>query len=216
MGEGGEDDITEALRQSLGGDKVTDVAAIIGDIGFDAAINSGALDGIPVVGFLTGVWRAGKEIQNVIFVRKIARFLHEWQRLSTIERDSFLADLAADEKLGDFGETVIVLLDRADHVKKPALIARIFVALARAHFDYETAIRLATLVDRCIWSDLKYLVEFKAGIKIEEEVAHSLFSAGLLTNGGIDGGGVDAIKGPSEIIYHVNRYGHILAELVSE
>ena len=99
-----------------------------------------------------------------------------------------------------------MLLDRADDLVKPRLIARIFTAHIDGHFDYAFATRLAKMVDRCYSEDLALLTTFKDGVQSSNEPqAESLFATGFLSQGGIDGG--SAVDYDGGVIYVLNKYG---------
>jgi len=46
--------LNTSLTQSVAQENLADVLATIGDVSIDAAISSGAIDGVPVLGILTG------------------------------------------------------------------------------------------------------------------------------------------------------------------
>ena len=209
---GDQSDLGTALTNSIRDDQVVDAAATVADIGIDAAINSGALDGVPVIGALTSIYRAGRQISQFFFQKKIHRFLNEMSRLSLQERESFTEKLHASGESSRFGETILLLLERADELDKPVLIARIFVAHISGNFDYSTAVRLSHIVNRSIYSDLTALGNFNAGLQDDQEIADALYSAGLLAISGFDGG--SRFDGGGGLMFELNRFGKALAPLI--
>jgi hypothetical protein len=65
-------------------------------------------------------------------------------------------------------------------------------------------------VSRCYAEDLELLRNFSNGVQREKTpIAESLFAAGLLSNGGMDGGNFsDPLSGG--IIFNLNEYGDLL------
>lgn len=205
-----EDSPGRSLTLSIASTETVDALATVADAGIDAAISSGALDGVPIFGIITGLTRAGRHIKDELFVRKTARFL---QGLSTTSQDAkrrFVEDLQAKGKVEMFGETILLILERIDDAMKPLIIGRLMAAHVEGNLTYDEAIRLAAMVNRCYMPDLDYLIKFKPGPQREmQEIADALFSTGLLRNSGLDGGTIgDALSGGT--IYEINRYGELL------
>jgi hypothetical protein len=213
MGERGAGNLAKSLPDSLRGEHLTNAVAVLADIGIDQAINSGALDGVPIIGALTGLYRAGKEVSGILFLRQIARFLQGVGALSQADREAFADSIYARGEAQRFGETILLLIQKADELDKPALIARILVAHVRGDFDYPTFLRLSLMVNRSVFEDLQLLKSFKDGVPEDTERAEALFSAGFLSNGGFDGGGA-LDTDPSGTIFVLNRYGRLIAPLI--
>lgn len=201
-----------ALATSIASAETVDALALVADVGIDAAISSGAFDGVPIVGIATGLFRAGRHVRDELFVRKIARFLAGLSGATPEKRQRFLEDLRAKEKTTEFGETILLILDRIDDATKPIIIGRLMAAHVESKLTYNQAIRLAAIVNRCYAPDLDYLANFQPGTQGEmQPVADALFSAGLLRNCGLDGGIIsDPLSGGT--IYELNRYGELLLE----
>jgi hypothetical protein len=214
MGEEYPENLARSVPDSIRGDHLTDAIAVLADIGIDQAIGSGALDGVPIIGALMGIYRAGREVSGVLYMRKVARFLEGIANLSKSDREAFADGLYARGEAVKFGETILLLLEKADELDKPSLIARIFVAHVRGAVDYSTFLRLSLIVNRCIFSDLQYLRNLMPGVQPNQTVAESLFSAGLLTNIGFDGGGADLESEPSGTRYCLNEFGEKLVDLL--
>src|SRR3954470_1717588 len=83
--------------------KITDVFAMTSDAALDAA-NSGVLDGVPVVGLLTNMARAGRGFRDQLYLRKVILFFQNLSTTSQEKRDAFIASLADQEELERFGD----------------------------------------------------------------------------------------------------------------
>lgn len=199
-----------ALTESIKSDATTDLVVAVGDAGLDAAISSGALDGVPILGIATGLWRAGKEVQQELFIRKVARFLDQASAADPAARDKFVEGLKEQGKAEEFGETILLILDRLDDTVKPGLVGRIMAAHMRGDIEYGPAMRLVSIIARCYAADLEFLKTFREGTQREHApIAESLFAAGVLSDAGIDGGNVsDPLSGGT--IYRLNVYGELL------
>ncbi len=169
-----------------------------------------ALDGVPILGAATGIWRAHKEVGQQLFMRKVVRFLRETNQTADQDRIDFVDRLKADGKTEEFGEAILLILDRLDDTVKPGILGRLVAAHIRGDLDYDKMMRLTSIVSRCYAEDLELLRNFSNGVQREKTpIAESLFAAGLLSNGGMDGGNFsDPLSGG--IIFNLNEYGDLL------
>jgi hypothetical protein len=199
---------TKALTHSIADEHLTDSLASIGDVGLDAVVSG--LHGVPVLGIAVGLLRAGRDIHKELEFKKIVIFLRELGNASPEKRKAFVSGLQRECKLEEFGENILLLLSRMDHMSKPRIVGKILAACVEGKIDYRKAMRLAAIVDRCYAEDLEYLRNFCPGLQAgDEDVAAMLFSAGLLGNRGLDAGSYeDASSGGT--LYDLNEYGNLL------
>ncbi len=196
------------LTRSIGSENLTNSLTTIADAGLDATAT--ALHGVPVLGALVSLARAGSDLKKELEFRKVVKFLEAVGQTSAENRAAFTAKLQADGKFEEFGQNILLLLSRLEDMAKPRIIGRIIAAHIDGHIDYEKAMRLVAIIDRCYASDLEYLKTFKAGPQGEgSDIAAMLFSAGLLSNNGIDGGSFNDPKSGG-IIYSLNTYAELL------
>jgi hypothetical protein len=126
-----------------------------------------------------------------IFEKKILRFLIELEKVLLEKRVGFVSKLNADSKHArEVGEKLLILIERIDDLDKPALLARVFAAYLEQEIDYELFIRLASVIDRALVSDIMRLTSFR-------KMQHATFTTIALENLGLvylavaDGGGFD-------------------------
>jgi hypothetical protein len=200
-----------ALATSIASQETVDALATVADVGIDAAITSGAFDGVPFLGIVTGLARAGRHIRDELFVRKTARFLAGLSGTTHEARQRFVDNLRSNGKIDEFGETILLILDRIDDARKPLIIGHLMAAHVEGKITYDQATRLAAIVNRCYAPDLDYLATFQPGTQGQgQEIADALFSAGLLRNCGLDGGTADGLSGGT--VYDLNHYAEMLLE----
>jgi len=199
------------LVPSIASESLSDVITTIADTSLDAAINSGALDGIPVVGMVTGALKAMRDVREAFLLRKLAAFLQEAARMDLEERKAFQRTFADKDAQEDFGGALLVLIDRSEDVEKPKILGRLLVAYARGAFGLADLMRMSKMVDRCYFEDLTILNSFKFGLQSNNEIpAQSLAAQGFLAQAGMDAGDVDGANGG--ILYEVTKYGDWLAQ----
>ncbi|WP_245521811.1 hypothetical protein [Rhizobium leguminosarum] len=201
---------TEMIR-SLNHEELADLGATMGDIALDGLISSGAMDGVPVLGAVVSIARSGRAVRDLVFQRKVVAFLVSFASGSDpSSRQKFVRNIETKDDGHRFGETILLLLERMDDLSKPAIVGRLMAAAAREDLSLAEAMRISRIVDRAFVEDLQLLPDFVDDkVQPDEAVADALFSAGLLRNGGISGGGPDE---PGGIFYARNRYAQLLVK----
>lgn len=202
-----------ALIRSVATESVADLIGNISETALDVALESGILKDIPIVGSIIGAMKAGRDIRNNIFLKKIGIFLSELSKNTQEDKEAFISKFDTEEKKNEFGEAVMLLLERADDMNKPVLIARVVSAHIRGHVSYKKSMRLCAIIGRCYTLDLELLKGFKDGVQGDETpIAESLLAAGLLSSGGFDGGTFE--NDDAGIIFTLNEYGRLLQKYV--
>ena len=184
----------------------------LAEVAVDSVLKEGILRDIPVFNTLAALYRTGVEIRQQLFIKKVVNFLKELSNTSFEKRQKFVEDIERDSnRKREFGEILLLLIDRADSLQKPSILGRLIKYHILGYISYEDATRLAFIVDRVYISDLNYLLKFTPGIQANPGIAASLQSVGLLTFAGMDGGILDE---PSSggIVYELNKYGQMLLE----
>jgi hypothetical protein len=173
----------ESLEESLvkaiadpGVDIVTDGAEVV----LDQLLADGVLREIPVVGTLVKLGKVGLGIRDYLFIRKLARFLVKLRDIPKDERERFVRALSEPGARRQVGETLLLLLDRADDVRKAELLAVAMKWHVRERIDLQTFRELSTAIDRCFVSDLATLGTLGVNPRVQPEVGVRLFSTGLV------------------------------------
>jgi hypothetical protein len=190
---------------------MAELLALSAETALDAAIESGALNGIPIVGLAFGVAKAGRDFRERYMLKKLGRFLYSVAALSSDERDQFRLGFESEAEQDDFGARLLILVERADDLQKPKILGRLLVAHARGCFSRQALLRMSLMVDRSFIDDLKLLTTFREGAMPSVE-AQALMSAGFVHLTVIDGGGatMDGFEGGNQ--YAISHYGLLLAE----
>jgi hypothetical protein len=201
------DSLDISITSSLANESLATLLGDISETAIDSALESGTLRDIPIIGMLTGVMKAGRDIKIALFIRKVAVFLKELSQIPIQDRQEFVNRFDSKEKQHEFGQTILLLLERAEDMKKPHLIAKIINAYILGKIDESDAFRLCTMINRCYTQDLEVLRNYHNNKKVEPgPITQSLFSAGFLSNHEIER------KDPQwigETGYYLNKYGEL-------
>lgn len=206
--------IDTSLTRSIATQSLADVLGTVSETAIDAALESGPLRDIPIIGTIVGVMKTGRDIQSALFIRKVAFFLKTLSETSDEDRNRFIGEFDTPQKQHKFGEAILLLLERAEDMEKPKLIARIINAHICGNIDQNVAFRICAVIDRCYVNDLDLLKNFVNGTQRKNTpIAESLASVGFLSNGGFDGG-VIGEEDSGGVIYSLNKYGKIFVKYV--
>ena len=179
----------------------------------DSIVKEGVLRDIPVVNTLDSLRKIPGAIKQQLITNKIKKFWEELSNLSSEERREFVEWMNQNPKQkAVVGETVLLLIDSENNVKKPLIIARLLEHCSLGNISDENIRELVRRVNRVYnMSDLNYLTSFTYGIQSNPHIAASLQSAGLLNWAGMDGG---YLGEPSSggVFYELNDYGRMLLD----
>ena len=75
-------DLIQSFEYSFKAEPVNELLNDISDTAFDALIDSDAINGIPVLGFLNSVRKINNSIQDYMLAKKMYKFLYNTSNLS--------------------------------------------------------------------------------------------------------------------------------------
>jgi hypothetical protein len=100
-----------------------------------------------------------------------------------------------EENRQRLGESMILLLDRAEDMQKPKLLGYIIGWLMTGRLGYSDAMTLSAIVDRVIFEDLRLLVRACPSLDLSGGAAfsavHRLQSTGLMFQSVINAGSLE-------------------------
>lgn len=175
--------------------------------------------GIPIFQVFSTIHKAGKSFYDYKMCTRLFKFYLGCKDISQEKREKFYnKNVFGKEK--ETGYRCIQLLDRLDADEKAYLIGKLYVYCIDNGYDLRSFFRICRIVEKCYYDDLEFLVYWKSQETIcaknkwvPQEIVESLYSGGLLSECGIDGGGFkpDDDEG---IIYALNKYGEILLNIM--
>lgn len=172
---------------TLKSDEAIAVASEVAEAAIDAQLAEGVLREVPVVGTVLAVARAGSNIRDAIFVRKLLKFLRDFRATSQEERDAMIGRLEADPDYGrSVGQHLTDLLEKIDSHRKPAMLALVFLAYMRGQIDARMLNRLNHAIETLPFYEIDSIRRVHETFKREEktderpETYHALENAGLM------------------------------------
>lgn len=204
------------LIQSIASSEIKNITEDFCELGLDTILNEGVLKDIPVFGTLTQLYSVGATIHGKILEKKIIKFLFELKKISGNERNDFVQKINSNEKQAQkIGEHILVILDRLDDLYKPIILAKLLSANIQGKIDYEMFVRLSSIIDKSLVSDLNKLKDYRKS-QFSSFTATSLQNTGLVylsvmnPNIAFDENGIQT----SGSLYAVSELGEILIEIL--
>ena len=152
---------SESLLNSVAYDNLLQIGSNSAEIALDSILESGLVKEIPILGTLYKIGKTGLAIKERIFAKKIYQFLYEIKDLSPTKRADFVIELEQHEKgRQKAGETLLILLDRLNHLEKSKIIGKLLKAKILEKIDLETFLRLSNAVADVYIDDLPKLKSY--------------------------------------------------------
>jgi len=194
------------------------LSEIGGELLLDSQLSEGLLKEIPVISTIWAAYKTGKSLQEHLYLRKLKLFV---ENITDINDDyqEFLRNAEVDEE--SFSNSLLLILDKIEDERKAVLIAKAFNVYVKEKFSFETFNKILLIINRGFCDDLLKIRVFEeneivltSNRYIESESLEELFSCGLLTNAGFNGGIVGDDSAGTR--YCLNKYGEIFLRIVKE
>ncbi len=185
------------------------------DIVVDAVMEGGLLGEIPLFGLVFKTGKVAKNVTDRIFVEKVGSFMQPVSTVSDEAREKFRQRIENDSSYRrEVEETLLLLLDRQDHLGKPPMLGKLFLRHMEGNLSYDEFLRLARCVDRASVQDLHELPNYYANFEsLSFQTVQDLYSSGLAS---IDSGrfGSSVLDDPLVRVVR-NDAGARLAEILA-
>lgn len=142
-------------------DVASDTVAEALEVGLDQLVKGGILREFPLLSSAVSVIKIYVYTRDWLLQRNLSRFLYHLRGIPENEKQRFISKLREDNKyIQRVGENLLLLLHRADDIRKPKLMARILRALIEERIGDLTYQKLSTAVDRIRFYNIPGLVDF--------------------------------------------------------
>lgn len=130
----------------------------LAEIGVDSVMQDGILKDVPLIGTLVDLAKTGRNVRDLLFMRKLQSFLSSMQDTPNAARDEFKERMEGDQELRRrVGENLLLRLERMDDMSKPEILGRAFMWLMERRVTYDEYCLLEIAIDRVALPDLKEL-----------------------------------------------------------
>lgn len=215
-------DLESSLIATLISSELAEAVADVLEVAVDAALIEGVAKEIPIIGTIVSIGKTLGSVRDYFLMRKVLLFLKGVSETSGKERQALVRKVEGDSKYQQrVGETIMILLDRYDHLDKASLMSTVLCGCIRGKITYTEFLRISTSIDRAFIDDLNELLHYFASEEIDRELqsrrnrtTRNLYSSDLsnfyvLTEEEARRGGREHPQ-----VYHFNQYACKLAEVV--
>lgn len=187
-----DENLVESFEDSLLNDDNKNLLATVGDAGLDAIITGGALDGVPILGILNGIFKVTKNFQMRRLYKKVVLFLYGLSDFSQRDKEKFLHEYTeANQEKG--AEVLLAVIDKIDNANKITTLCNLMRAKINGEISIDNFVRLCQVIERLPYVDFKNLVKYKVDYS-ELGTDDVLYSSGVIYNSVIDANGGDKYK----------------------
>jgi hypothetical protein len=171
------------------GSNLVDALGDIAEVGLDAFTTSAdAWESLPGVKIVTGLYKAKVSIKQNLDLRKLQDFLTSAAKAiepCKQKKEDVMRHFGGEKNRQRLGETMILLLDRADDMQKPAIHGRILGELMAGKLSYRMAMSLSAILDRVVMDDLETLAKANPSLSVSDNnddfsALHRLQANGLM------------------------------------
>lgn len=210
--------IDTSFRQTITKSKLSDLTVDLTEIGLDCFIDNEFVKSLPFVKSAVGLYDFGNKIQTHFLTKKILRFLFEFSTISEEEKMGLIDKLDNSPKYSkDFGERLLLLIDRYDDFDKASLLGRATKLLSKNLLEMDDFMRLSHIINRGFIGDLIILAKFPEIDDIQKE---SLYNLGLLSlkpkmiENGMSG--YEVRMRLNQTYYVLNEIGEMMIKIVNK
>jgi hypothetical protein len=139
-------------------DLIVDGASDLIDFAFDQVTDSELLKDLPFIGFAVKIAKAGLSVRDRLFLRKVQLFLAALPKIEDEKKARFQEQLDSDKEFRNrVGETLLLIIERLDSLKKPEMLAKAFAYFMKGKIKEQEFRRLASAIDLAFIDDLEFL-----------------------------------------------------------
>lgn len=132
-----------------------------GDIleyGIDFFTENEVVKDFPILGTIIKFGFTVKSISDRIFLKKIERFLFQFERLKEADIQKYISKTLNDKERQKVGENLLLIIDRLSDLEKPTYLAICFYGYLNNRISLEIFLSLGQAIDSCHINDLHEFV----------------------------------------------------------
>ena len=190
-----------AEAEELFGDTTDDIIAVANQHGF--------IEKIPILGWVVKTQEAFQDFRNLVFCKKIYRFLIFTSRYSKKQIADFFEEYSSANQENGY-ESMLLILERMDNYNKVDVMANLLKAKLAGKLSIDNFIRLTSSLQIVPYVDLRYMPDYLDSIATRHDT-YMLLAAGLLYQSAI---GVDGVGRENSSHYQLNDNGLLFVQFL--
>lgn len=171
-------EIVESFQNSFENDNTIDFVIDAADWAFDKFVNSDAVNGVPVVGMLNGVYKIYKNVQAYRLAKKVYLFLYHTKEIDAEKKRKFVEEYIESNQ-EDGIDALLSVIDQLDNQNKVGIMTNLLKAKVDEVITIYEFNRLVACLRRIPYSDILKLKDY-VDHYYEPGVTEVLYAAGVL------------------------------------
>lgn len=171
-------EIVESFQNSFENDNTIDFVIDAADWAFDKFVNSDAVNGVPVVGMLNGVYKIYKNVQAYRLAKKVYLFLYHTKEIDAEKKRKFVEEYIESNQ-EDGIDALLSVIDQLDNQNKVGIMTNLLKAKVDEVITIYEFNRLVACLRRIPYSDILKLKDY-VDHYYDPGVTEVLYAAGVL------------------------------------
>jgi hypothetical protein len=173
--------VYSALSQTLTDSNLHGVTTDVGEALLDTLFEPGLAKDIPILGTLYKLCKAGLNISDRLFLKKLMHFLAEIAGVPAAERAKMISRIESSAKYQlKVGEKLLYLLEKSEDHENAQIVGYLFSAFLSGELEYDYFLRACRSVQTIMPADLRrFVIDNKERFSIHDQGAGDLLGAGL-------------------------------------
>ena len=154
-----ENEIVQSFEASFENENVAELVKTTGDIALDIATGTNSLDGIPVLGILSTIYKVTKDVKTYRLSQKIISFLYHTANLSVEKKKEFVREYLESNQ-EKTAALLLDVIDRVDNINKVRIICNLTIAKSDGFIDICEYNRLLSCIQSTPYTDILSLKNY--------------------------------------------------------
>ncbi len=200
-------------------DELLALSTNLGENALDSIISDGIFKEFTIIGPIISLWKLTRSIYDYFLFSRIILFINELDLKNQNEIDELKRIYFKDNDHKKIGAKLLLTLEKADDIKKIKWLAKCFRLFLDKIIIKGEFMKLTSIINNAYVEDVEKIIVFDQRQEItsqndiiETYVLDHLFSIGLLTNLGFDGGEYSGQN--SGAVYCLNAFGQKFKDMV--
>lgn len=124
------------------------------EYGIDFFTENEVVKDFPILGTVIKIGFTVKSISDRIFLKKIERFLFQFELIKETELENYISKTLDDKERQKVGENLLLIIDRLSDLEKPTYLSICFYGYLNNRISLDISLSLGQAIDSCHISDL--------------------------------------------------------------
>ena len=195
-------------------DELITLSSNLGEVAIDSILTDGIFKDIPIISSIISLAKLGKTASDSLLLIRLIKFINSLDLKSELEVKKFKEKYFKNEDYPKIGSKILLILEKADEELKIKWLAKSLLLFLDNVITLNEFLRISSIINSLFPIDVEKIVVFRERDRItsindlvESYVLNHLYSIGLLSTGGFDGGDVSGKNAGN--VFVLNKFGNI-------